>query len=110
VHEAWRLLCYMWKRCEVSSLRKRARKGLVFDDVCVSECQGTWHTCDAVTVKKFETITVTFVFHCVRHHLLQLLSTAAILCANALQYADALLTLLHSFIKSDRSCAHVMRS
>ena len=55
-------------------------------------------------------IAVTFVFHRVSHHLLQLLSAAVILCANAIQYADALLTLLHSFIKSDRSCAHIVRS
>ena len=56
-----------------------SRNGFVFNDVCISEC----HTYNAVTdecQKKFNTITGTFVFHRVSHHLFYMilsLSTAA---------------------------------
>ena len=49
------VLRYTWKRCEVSSSRRTlgavSRNGLVFDDVCVFERQGTctWRTYNVVT-------------------------------------------------------------
>ena len=44
--------------------------------------------------KKLSTVMGTFVFHHVSHHLLQSLSTAAVLHANELQYTDVMITLL----------------
>jgi len=37
---------------------------------------------------------------------LQLLSAAAVPCADALQYVDTILTLLHSFIKREVAHSH----
>ena len=50
-HEEWRPLCYMWKYDDSSSRKREpvSRNGLVFDDVCISKCQGTWRAYDAVT-------------------------------------------------------------
>ena len=47
--------------------RAISRHGLVFEDVCVSQNQGTWHTHDDVNDEareKFDTNNNTFLFHC----------------------------------------------
>jgi len=52
-----------------------SRNVLLFNDVCISEHQGTWHMLSMKPrkklkkKKKFDTITGTFVFHCASHHL-----------------------------------------
>ena len=56
--------------------------------------------------KKFDIITCTFVFHRVSRHLYDNCLQAAVPCTDALQYVDEILTLLHSFIEHDGSCAH----
>ena len=68
-------LCYMWKRSDVSSLRKREASQ---EWTCVQWCvrlptpryMAYLRCCPPMKLeKKFDTITCTFVFHCVGHHL-----------------------------------------
>ena len=96
-------LLYTWKKCEVS--KERAVSGM---DLCSMICASLNVRVHGVITmlslmkprKKFDTITGTFVFHRVSHHLLQSLSSAVVPHVNALQYADTILTSLHSYYKA----------
>jgi len=40
------------------------KNGLTFDDKCISECKGTWRTCDAVTEEAWENVQYSYKYTC----------------------------------------------
>jgi len=78
--------------------------------MCVSKRQGTCHTHDAVTDEAQEEDLYNSRHFCFPPFESPSFTTITISSrstrANALQYVDAILTLLHSFIKHGRGCAH----
>ena len=113
-----RPLCYTWKRCEVSSLRKREPSQEM--DLCLTmfaspnaEVHGVLMILSPMKPEKmFDTIAGTFVIPF--YPLCEPPSPDIVLSshfarANALQYTDVILTLLHCFIKCDGTCMHRYR-
>ena len=108
-HEVCLPLCYTWKRCKVS-LRKREPSQEM--DLCLMVCtspNAKVHGVLAVTDEGWEEVQCNNKYLCyppceppsftVHVH-------SSCSCANALQCADVMLTLLHSCIKSDGSYTH----
>ena len=83
--------------------RDVSRNGLLFDDMCVSECQSTLLTYDVVTDEvRYNNRYLCFV----SHNLLQSLYTAAVPHANAPQYIGAILRNFITFFYKVRRKLH----